>query len=98
MTQMKPPPENPGRFNSLLHVHLTAPEEVIKGRFERRSRQGDNATDAGSYEKAIAHPNEQASRSLGAIADLTIDLGEVSPADAATQIAGQDRGRAPCTE
>jgi adenylosuccinate synthase len=85
-------------FDSLLHVHLTAPEEVIKGRFERRSRQGDNATDAGSYEKAIAHPNEQASRSLGAIADLTIDLGEDSSADAARHIANQDRGRAPCTE
>lgn len=84
-------------FEDVLHVHLTASEDVIKARFAHRSRQGDNAAAAGSYEKAIAHPNEQAARSLDEIADLIIDLGDVSQASAAAAIADPDRD-AQCIE
>lgn len=74
------------KFDDILHVHLTAPEEVLKARFTDRSRDGDDAANAGSYEICVAHPNEQSARSLGPIADLIIDLSVTTPEEAAAAI------------
>lgn len=76
-------------FPNVLHVHLTAPEAVLRERFSRRGRQGDDTETTGSYERFVTHLNEQAARSLGKIADLIIDLGRRSSEDAAVIIANR---------
>ena len=62
------------RFGEAVkHVHVVAPEDELRRRYEARHKAGgDHATDT-SYDYAITHPNETASRAVGAIADLTID-------------------------
>lgn len=59
-------------FSAVRHVHLTAPESILIARHQES---------AGHYAKAIAHPNEISSRSLGTIADLTIDTSMHTPDD-----------------
>ena len=71
---------------TVLHVHLTAPDEVLKARYEsRRFAMGEGA-DPMPYEIAIAHDNEVASRGLISIADLVIGMNTVTPEDAATRV------------
>jgi adenylosuccinate synthase len=81
-------------FADVLHVHFTAPEAVLKARFLARKREGDDVHVPGSYERFVAHPNEQAARSLIQIADLIIDLSRVRAHEAAEQVAGYDGGGA----
>lgn len=51
--------------SAVRHIHLTADEALLQSRYT----EGLDA-----YRRDLAHPNEQSSRSLGAIADLTIDM------------------------
>lgn len=53
------------RFGSLVrHVHLTAPEEVLRLRYAKKGSD---------YDVVIAHPNEVNARSLEDLADLVFD-------------------------
>jgi len=50
---------------AVRHVHLSADEPILQSRYT----EGLDA-----YRRDLAHPNEQSSRSLGVIADLTVDM------------------------
>lgn len=63
---------------SIYHVHLTAPEDVLRNRYESRLKPMDSYTGIVQYDQAIQHPNEVASRSLDRIADVTIEIGDLS--------------------
>jgi adenylate kinase family enzyme len=73
-------------FRQVLHVHLTAEEDVLASRFAARARDGDFAGDMGSYARATESENEQAARALLHIADAVIDLGITPPHEAAANI------------
>jgi adenylosuccinate synthase len=64
--------------SAVLHVHLTAPDDVL------RSRSGLNET---AFITAIAHSNEVNSRSLGDMADRLFDTTSFTAHEIATQIA-----------
>lgn len=72
------------RFPNILHVHLTAPEEVLRDRFLKRAREGDQVEVHGAYERFSEHPNEQSARALAQIADQLTDL-SIYGADAAAE-------------
>lgn len=75
----------------VLHVHLTAPEEILKQRYASRlSTSGDQP----EYAIAIEHENETASRRLIDIADLVLDANLLTPQGLAQLIVntGQKRG------
>lgn len=65
--------------DAVLHVHLNASEEVLRRRYAERR-------DATTYDAAIRHDNEIASRSLIEIADFVIDTGSTSAEEGAQQI------------
>ncbi len=85
------------RFSDVQHVHLTAPEDVLRSRFLSRARDGDEVHNDGAYERCVNHPNEQSARALDRIADLVIDLGANGPGEAAEIIRAYG-GRSSCTE
>ena len=68
----------------VLHVHLTAPEEVLQRRYELRLATAGEAT---PYAAAIQHENERASRSLSEFADLVLDTSTLTPLELAQLIA-----------
>ena len=70
----------------IFHVHLTAPEEILRRRYADRAIAGGEYAGNTSYEEAIKHPNEVAARQLKDIADYSIDLAQVSPSAAAAAI------------
>jgi hypothetical protein len=56
---------------SVFHLHLVAPEPVLRERYERRlAEQGD--AHEGDYERAVAHDNERQSRALIHVADAVV--------------------------
>ena len=65
----------------MRHVHLTAPEEVLRERYTRRSDPSDTP-----YEDAINHPNEVAARSLIDRADLVFDTSVMSTEEVVRRI------------
>lgn len=71
--------------DAIFHVHLTASEEVLQDRFDRRNRIDDQTLD---YPSAINTDNERESRSLGAIADRTIVTDGLDPSHLILQVAG----------
>lgn len=81
-------------FPCISHFHVTASEDILRGRFFQRSRESDDVNSVGSYEKSISHPNEFSSRALEAIADAVIDLGALDPLNAAIQISYHIEGAA----
>ncbi len=56
----------------VFHLHLTAPETVLRERYESRLRENGDPV-RGAYERAVVHENEHESRSLIAIADAVIE-------------------------
>jgi adenylate kinase family enzyme len=72
--------------DDVCHVHVSAPEEVLRERFEWRIASGEHHEGPTSYEQGIAHPNEISARALENVADLRIDLSQVDPAEAAERI------------
>ncbi|MCZ8392604.1 AAA family ATPase [Achromobacter xylosoxidans] len=69
--------------DQVFHVHLHAPEEVLRQRYAARSSlEKDNI----AYEIAINHDNEIAARSLLKIADLVLDSNLMSPSSLANII------------
>ena len=70
----------------VLHIHLTAPPDILKERYERR--RADDPRDAVvSYELAKQNATELHAGRLGGIADLQIDTNTISPGDSAEKIA-----------
>lgn len=69
------------RFKSIWHVHILAPESILRQRYVARlMSQGVSEELAGAeYDRAVAHPNEQEARSLGTIADVQFDTSSMSP-------------------
>jgi predicted kinase len=61
------------RFSHVVHVHLTATEEVLRARYDARLAAGGEYEGGTPYDVAIAHPNEVASRGLIRIADHVVD-------------------------
>jgi len=62
---------------AIFHLHLDAPEEVLRERYEQRLRDGGEPIQ-GAYDLAVAHENELESRSL---IDLADDVVETHPAN-----------------
>lgn len=58
----------------ISHVHLLAPELILRARYERRLEQGGEYMGGTLYDTAIQHPNERASRNLCEIADHIVDV------------------------
>jgi len=58
----------------VFHVHLTAPETILRDRYETRRTKGEGYSGNTPYDLAIQHSNEVASRSLIRIADTVIDV------------------------
>jgi cytidylate kinase len=71
---------------AVLHVHFTAPEEVLKKRYDERLATGREYDGDTPYEIAKNSPNEISARSLGEIADVILDLTTISPEEAAAAI------------
>ncbi|MGU7841427.1 AAA family ATPase [Burkholderia sp. AW33-5] len=71
---------------NVVHVHLTAPEEVLRLRYESRLAKNAAGLSAPSYDDAIAHPNEVAARSLIQIADVVVDVTDENTANLAELI------------
>jgi adenylosuccinate synthase len=71
----------------VLHVHFTAPEDVLRARYLKRIGAGENAQPGPPYEVAISHENEIAARSLIHVADMVVNLAEISALAAAGRIA-----------
>jgi len=63
---------------SIMHIHLTADESVLKCRYENRQLKNP-VKDHLEYEVAITTPNETESRSLETIADHVIDTSHIAP-------------------
>lgn len=63
--------------SSVQHIHFHASEKTLKERYQKRTYQGGTEENSPSYETAIAHSNEQHSRSLIDIADEVINLEEI---------------------
>lgn len=59
---------------AVRHVHLRAPEDVLRSRYQLRAESYDTP-----YEARVLHPNEVSARSLYATADASFDT-TVSPA------------------
>lgn len=71
---------------SILHVHLRAPEEVLRVRYQARQAAGDEYGDPSPYDEFVQRPNEIESRSLVDIADLCFDTSITSSTDAVQEI------------
>lgn len=71
---------------SIFHVHLQAPEEVLRARYQARQAAGDEYGDPSPYDEFVQRPNEIESRSLIDIADLCIDTSIITSADAVQQV------------
>lgn len=76
----------------VLHVHLTASEEIIRARYEQRIASGHAYGVDTSYEEMLLHPNEVASRDLQKIADLCIDTGSSPPNSIAISVVDYLKG------
>lgn len=70
------------RFAHVLHIHLTATEEVLRARYDARLAAGGEYEGGTPYDVATAHPNEFASRGLIRIADHVVDSSIVSAMEA----------------
>lgn len=88
-------PKQVEHFKSLgrvkvIHVHLTAPEDALRLRYETRRAASVSGPLAPSYESAISHPNEVAARSLISVADVVFDVTEGSTANLAQLIVSRE--------
>lgn len=71
---------------AVLHVHLTASEDVLRARYEARRAATRESSDPTPYDEAIAHDNEVASRDLIHIADLKLAVNAMTPEDMARRV------------
>ncbi|SDI19723.1 AAA family ATPase [Variovorax sp. OV700] len=81
---------------TILHVHLWAPEAILRARYQVRQDAGDEYGDASSYDEFVQRPNEVESRSLIEIADLCFDTSTVSSAVVVEQVIDHLFGSTAC--
>lgn len=67
---------------NVLHVHVWAPEAVLRARYATRQAAGEEYGDGSTYEDFVGRPNEIESRSLIKLADITLDTSVLSTEDA----------------
>lgn len=79
-------------FVHVLHVHITASEEILRARYLQRQATGDARDAALSYEALVRHPNEVASRALASIADVVYNSGNWSANNIAEDIVHKPKG------
>lgn len=70
-------------FESVFHVHLHAPIEVLRDRFSSRDRDTDASI---SFDDALSHPTEAAVQELRGKADVLIDTSRLPPEDASVMV------------
>jgi adenylosuccinate synthase len=58
----------------IRHLHVWAPEDVLRQRYQLRFEAGEHAEGGTSYEEAISHSNETSARGLKEVADLAANL------------------------
>lgn len=73
-------------FQHVLHVHLTAPDDEKRQRYEKRRSAGGEYSQSTSYEEAITGPTEIHVRTLSKSCDLLIDTAKHTPMSAALEI------------
>tara|TARA_R110001606_G_C15335075_1_gene645956 strand:- start:755 stop:1336 length:582 start_codon:yes stop_codon:yes gene_type:complete len=66
----------------VFHVHFTAPEHLLKSRYESRNRDSDTIT---KYAQAIDTDNEREARTLCGLADLVVDTSQADEDEATAQ-------------
>ena len=71
---------------AVLHVHFTAPEDILRERYEKRIAAGGEYAGNTPYSIAAVHSNEVSARGLIEFADLTIDLLRTGSDEAAIAI------------
>lgn len=81
-------------FGPVLHVHVTAHEEVLRSRYLVRQGLKDRRDTQGTYDELVKHPNEVSSRALQFIADLVFDSNSKSAAAMADAVVQIQRGGA----
>lgn len=81
---------------AILHVHLWAPEEVLRARYQARQAAGGEYGDASSYDDFVRRPNEVEARSLIDIADLRFDTNVTSSAEVVQEIIDRLFGGVAC--
>ncbi|WP_281718929.1 AAA family ATPase [Pandoraea apista] len=74
----------------VLHVHMTASEELLRERYEVRRADDSIGGKAIEYDAVVAHPNEVASRGLIEIADAVFDVSGLTTAEIAEQLIAQE--------
>lgn len=65
--------------SSIVHIHVWAPEEVLRKRFEQRLASALHHEGITTYDEAISHPNEISARALSDVADVSINLSAIDP-------------------
>lgn len=70
----------------VVHVHLTASEEVLQQRFIQRDVDHKTTRYEKPYDEHIRHPNEVSSRSLRNLADLVFDTSDTTPVSICDEI------------
>lgn len=73
-------------FPSVFHVHITAPEDVLRARYEQRQLLPGSRDANGIYDQLISHPNEIASRGLASLADAVYDSNKLTAWEIAADI------------
>jgi adenylosuccinate synthase len=71
---------------AVVHVHLTAPLDVIRSRFEGRT---DRPGEAASYDAVATDTTERQVESMSATADVVIDTARNTPDDVLARAAGR---------
>lgn len=74
-----------GLSRTVVHVHLSAPREVLERRYARRPKSG--FVERASYEEVLADPTERRVPKLAADADVVIDTGRSTESDVAVRAA-----------
>lgn len=69
----------------VVHVHLTAPPEVLADRYANRAGE---IRELASYEEVRRNPTEKRVERLAKIADIVIDTGRCTDADVHARVAG----------
>jgi adenylosuccinate synthase len=74
-----------GYGRRVLHIHLTAPTNVLAARY--KARTGGPIKELKSYRDVLANPTEKAVPELAHIADIVIDSAQNMPRDIVTRAA-----------
>jgi adenylosuccinate synthase len=71
---------------AVRHVHLTAPEDILRQRYEARLASESTHVGITPYNEMAEHPNEVSSRSLIRLADAVFDTSRMSSSEIVVKI------------